>query len=326
MRIFIGCVLLGISTLSAVRGAEPLASVGRLELAGVEGRFDHFAFDAATNRLFVAALGNDTIEVVDVRGARRVTSVRGVDEPQGLAWVPPGRLIIANGGNGDVQLREGDDLRVGKTVATAGDADNVRYDASARRAYVGVASGALLAIDPATGAKLGEVRLPGHPESFQLERNGARIFVNIPHARQIAVVDRRGMTIAATWRVTAAQANYPMALDEDDRRLFVICRSPARVLVYDTTSGKMTASFAAVGDADDAFFDAGRKRLYVIGGQGFVDVFQRQDADHYASIAHVPTAPGARTGLFVPDSQRLFVAVPHRGQQGAAILMFEPRD
>ena len=108
--------------------------------------------------------------------------------------------------------------------------------------------------------------------------------------------------------------------------LFVICRSPARVLVYDTTSGKMTASFAAVGDADDAFFDAGRKRLYVIGGQGFVDVFQRQDADHYASIAHVPTAPGARTGLFVPDSQRLFVAVPHRGQQGAAILMFEPRD
>lgn len=304
----------------------PLTVAGRIDLPGVEGRFDHFAFDPATNRLFVAALGNNTIEVVDVRAAKRVTSVRGVDEPQGLAFVPPNRVIVANGGTGDVQVREGDDLHMTAHLTTAGDADNVRYDAKAQRAYVGVAAGALVALDVTKGGKLGEVKLPAHPESFQLERDGARIFVNVPNAHSIVVVDRSTMAKIGTWQVTAASANYPMTLVDDDHRLLAICRNPARALIYDTTSGKMTGSFDIVGDADDAFFDAARKRLYVIGGQGFVDVFQREDADHYKAISRVATAAGARTGLFVSEINRLFVAVPHRGAQQAAILMLEAPD
>ena len=134
------------------------------------------------------------------------------------------------------------------------------------------------------------------------------------------------MSLVSIWRVTAAAANYPMALDEDDKRLFVVCRSPSRVLVYDTSSGTMTSSFETVGDADDAFWDAERKRLYVIGGQGFVDVYRRESGDRFTRTAHVPTGSGARTGLFVPELDRLFVAAPHRGAQAAGILIIEPRD
>jgi DNA-binding beta-propeller fold protein YncE len=325
MRGTIFLILVGI-TLARLSSLERLTVAGRIELPGVEGRFDHFAFDAASGRLFVAALGNNSIEVIDTHAAKRMTSVRGGDEPQGLGFVAPGQLIVANGGTGEVQFREGDDLHVAARLETVGDADNVRSDFAARRAYVGVGSGALLAIDPSTGKKLNEVRLAAHPESFQLERVGPRIFVNVPNAHQIAVVDRQTMSILATWKITAAAANYPMALDEDGRRLFVVCRNPPRALVYDPTSGAMTASFETVGDADDVFWDARRKRLYVIGGEGFVDVFQQAGDDRFTRAAHLATGSGARTGLFVSEIDRLFVAVPHRGGQQAAILVLEPRD
>jgi DNA-binding beta-propeller fold protein YncE len=312
------------SAVAVPSAREPLAAAGRIELPGVEGRFDHFAYDAATGRLFVAALGNNSIEVIDARAAKRGMSARGVDEPQGLAFVPPGRLIVANGGTGDVQIRDGQDLHLVTTVKTPGDADNVRYDATARRAYVGVGAGALVAIDPGSGKSLGQVALGAHPESFQLERAGPRVFVNVPNLHQVVVVDRQSMSVTGKWPVATATANYPMALDEDGKRLFVVCRNPARVLVYDTASGAMTTSFEAVGDADDVFWDGARKRLYVIGGQGFVDVFQA--GDRFTRVAHVATGPGARTGFFVSEIGRLFVAVPHRGAQAAGILIFETRD
>jgi DNA-binding beta-propeller fold protein YncE len=166
------------------------------------------------------------------------------------------------------------------------------------------------------------VKLPGHPESFQLEHAGSRIFVNVPTADQIAVVDRASMHVIAAWPVATAKANFPMALDETNHRMFIGCRRPAKVLVYDITSGKEIASFPTVGDTDDLFYDVARKRLYVSGGEGFVDVMQ-DSGGTFNRIAHIPTAPGARTSLFVPDQNRLFLAVPHRGNQKAEIRVFE---
>jgi DNA-binding beta-propeller fold protein YncE len=191
--------------------------------------------------------------------------------------------------------------------------------------FVGFGGGALASINPGDGKVLGEAKLAGHPESFQLERSGSRIFVNVPDANQIAVIDRTGMTVAATWPVVAAKANFPMALDEPNHRLFIGCRRPAKVLVYDTTTGKESGSFDIVGDTDDLFFDATRKRLYISGGEGFVDVFQEQEAGHFGRLAHIATAAGARTSLFVPDQSRLYLAVPHRGNQKAEIRIYEVR-
>jgi DNA-binding beta-propeller fold protein YncE len=205
------------------------------------------------------------------------------------------------------------------------DADNVRYDASAKRLYVGYGSGALAAIDPAGATLAGTVKLAAHPESFQLEHDGTRIFVNVPNARHIAIVDRSSMKVTATWPVSSARANYPMALDEAGHRLFIGCRQPAKVLVYDTATGKETGQADIVGDTDDMFFDAQRKRLYVAGGEGFIDVLDASSSTP-ARLARTATAAGARTGLWSQQQGRFYLAVPHRGSQRAEIRVFDARE
>ena len=307
-------------------GQQPLSLVESIELPRVEGRIDHLAFDSANQHLFVAALGNNTVEVLDVKAGRHIKSLPGFREPQGIAVVPDARLVaVANGQGEGLQLLKTDDYTPGQMVRLGDDSDNVRYDPSARRLYVGFGSGALAAVNPTDAKVLGEVKLPAHPESFQLERSGSRVYVNVPKADQIAVIDRTAMKVVATWPVVGAKSNFPMSLDEANHRLFVGCRRPAKVLAFDTTTGKEVSSFDIVGDTDDLFYDTARKRLYVSGGEGYIDVFQDQSASRFSRVARVSTAAGARTSLFVAEQSRLYLAVPHRGSQRAEIRVYEAR-
>jgi hypothetical protein len=321
-------VLLSVVLASAVLAAQsaPLLLVKTIELPDVDGRIDHLAVDRDDQRLFVAGLGNNSLEVVDIRSNAHLQSIKGLHQPQGIVVVPtPKTVVVANGQGGDVQFRAGANLAIARTVALSDDADNVRYDDKAKRVYVGYGSGALAVID-ADGRRLGEIKLAGHPESFQLESNGLRIFVNVPPAGHIAVVNRETMKVDAIWPVIGAQSNFPMALDEADHRLFIGCRRPAKVLIFDTSSGKAVGSVDAVGDTDDLFYDGARKRVYVSGGEGFLDVFQLQDSDHFTRLAHIATATGARTSLFVAEQNRLYLAVPRRGGQKATIRVYEAHD
>jgi len=301
---------------------EPLHAAGIIPMPGVEGRIDHLAFDLAGKRLFVAALGNNTVEVIDINAMRVIKSIAGLHEPQGIRFLPErNRVVVANGGDGSTVFYDGTTLSVVQTAKTSGDADNVRYDPKAGRVYVGYGDGALGSFDP-DGKPLGDIKLAGHPESFQLESAGPRIFVNVPSAGHVAVVDRDKRIVSATWRISAAGANYPMGLDEADGRLFLGCRRPAKLLVYDTRSGTLVTAVDIVGDTDDLFYDSAKKRLYVIGGEGFITVLEQQDADHYRQLQKLPTSGGARTGLFVPELGKLFLAVPHRGNQRAEIRVY----
>jgi DNA-binding beta-propeller fold protein YncE len=323
MLVFAALIFVSLQTAS---GQMPLALVGTIDLPRVEGRIDHLAADIAAQRLYVAALGNNTVEVVDLESNTHLKSLPGFREPQGIAVVPDGKLVaVANGQGEGVQFIDAGDYHPAKAVRLGDDSDNVRYDPAAKRLFVGYGGGALAAISPADAKVLGEAKLTGHPESFQLERSGSRAFVNVPTADQIAVVDRAAMKVIATWPVVGAKSNFPMALDEPNHRVFVGCRRPARALLYDTTTGKQISSFDIVGDTDDLFYDAARKRLYVSGGEGYIDVFQQDDAGRFSRLAHVATAAGARTSLFVPEQNRLYLAVPHRGGQKAEIRIYEPR-
>jgi len=326
LRSLSAVLILTTGGMAVLPAAEPLTFLRALELPDVKGRIDHLAVDLSTGRLFVAALGNDTVEVLDGRAGTWLRRVSGFHEPQGIALAADAGLVgVANGGSGDLVLFDGTDDRVVKTVPLGGDADNVRYDAAARRLFVGYGSGAIAAVE-LDGRRAGEVKLEGHPESFQLERNASRIFVNVPNVHHIAVLDRNAMKLVATWPVTDAAANYPMALDEDNHRLFIGCRNPPMVLIYDTDSGRRVGSSPTVGDTDDLFYDAARKRLYVTGGEGYIDVFQQNDADRLTRMSRVPSAPGARTSLYVPDQARLYLAVPMRGAQKSEIRIYEARD
>ena len=302
----------------------PLTLVKSIELPHVEGRIDHLAFDGPTQRLFVAALGNNSVEVVDTKAGTHLASLPNFAEPQGIAVVPEGRTVaVANRRSGQVQLLNADGYKRGPVLQPGDNADNVRYDASANRLYIGFGSGAIGAVDPSNGMLLAQARLPGHPESFQLEHSGSRIFVNVPTASQVAVIDRVPMRVVATWPVNAAGACFPMALDETNHRVFIGCRKPATVLVLDTNNGSKVASFEIVGDTDDLFYDPVRKRLYVSGGDGFIDVVEEQAPNTFTRIAHLATAAGARTALFASEQNRFYLAVPHRNDQRAEVRVYD---
>lgn len=292
-------------------------------MPGVKGRIDHFAVDVKGHRLFVAALGNNTVEVLDTAANKHLQSVPGFGEPQGLAYLPElNRLFVASGSADRVDVLDGSTFASVKRIEKLDDADNVRLDASAATVLVGYGKGALRLMHADTGEASGEVRLSGHPESFQLEQKGPRAFVNVPTAGHIAVVDRAKRELITTWAVQGARANFPMTLDEAGRRLFIGARSPALLLVYDIDSGRNVARLQIGGDTDDLFFDAKRKRIYVVCGEGRVDVLRQETPDRYVPEASLKTASRARTGQFVPEDDRLYVAAPTMGSTPARILVY----
>jgi hypothetical protein len=305
---------------------EPLQQIGAITLPGVEGRIDHMSIDEAGKRLFVAALGNNSIEVVDLKAGKAVRQLKGMEEPQGIAVLPDlGKLVVASGGDGAVRIYDLKSLDLLHIIKNLDDADNVRYDSAAKRVYVGYGKGTLAGIDPSTGQKVTDVKLAGHPESFQLEKEGARIFVNVPTARHVAVVDREKQAVLATWPLKDAAANFPMALDEAHHRVFIGCRAPGRLLVLDTDSGKVLASIECSGDCDDLFYDVKRARIYASCGEGFIDIFEQTDADHYRRTTKTRTAAGARTSFFNFDEGLIYLAVPHRGDQRAELRIYRAR-
>jgi DNA-binding beta-propeller fold protein YncE len=299
-----------------------LIQIRTIPLNGVEGRIDHFGIDGKGKQLFVSALGNDTVEVVDLAAGRVTRHIRNLRAPQGIGFSPEfNRLAVANDKDGSCRLYDGSSLQQTATIELKDDADNVRYDAASRLFWVGYGDGGLAAIDPASGKQIANVKLDAHPESFQLETKGKRIFVNVPAAGHVAVVDRESGILIGKFALTEASANFPMALDEADHRLFIGCRRPAKLLVLNTETGKTVAALDIVGDTDDLFYDATNKRIYVSGG-GRVTVISQTNADMYNVAGQVPTAPGARTSFFVPETGTLYVAVPHRGEQKAELRVF----
>ncbi len=289
-------------------------------LPGVQGRIDHMAFDRETGRLFVAALGNNTVEVIDVKQSKRLQTISGLHEPQGVLYLPDvHRLYVANGDDGTVKVFDARNYQLWKTVSLGSDADNIRFDPERKQIYVGYGSGALAVLDE-NGTKVGNIALTAHPESFQLERNGSRIFVNLPDSRNIAVVNRDSSAVTANWKTDGALANFPMALDEQDHRLFVVCRQPAVLLVFDTDTGAVIAKLPAVGDCDDVFYDSGSKRIYASGGEGAVSIFEQQSPDQYRELGKVRTRKGARTSFFSSEFRSLYVAA--RQQNGAPTAIY----
>jgi hypothetical protein len=290
-----------------VTTGAPLVLEATIPLPNVAGRIDHLAIDLVRKHLFVAELGNNTVDVIDLVSQKTVQRITGLSEPQGLAYVSDGDLlVVANRGDGTVRMFGGGDFAPRGVVSLSANADNVRFDAHSGHVLVGYGSGGLAIIDPRKAVKLADTPLSGHPESFQLSATDNRVFVNIPNSRQIAVIDRNNGKILTTWS-TNHLANFPMALDAGRHVIGVVFRNPPSLTLLDADSGEVKGDIATCGEADDAFFDKKRQRYYVSCGASEIDVYDA--AQEFSSLAKLTAPPGGRTSLFVPDLDRLFVAV-----------------
>ena len=326
--------LLASSSPAAGQESTALSLETRIPLPNVKGRIDHFSVDVKGERLFVAAVDNHTLEVVDLKSGQRVRTISDLAEPQGVFYdASTNRLFVACGLDGVTKIFDGTTFQILATVKFPDDADNIRFDARSKTVIVGYAgakqlrkreegTGGLGFLD-SNGKKIGDIVIDAHPESFRLEESGTRLFVNVPDKQEIEVIDAVKRTVLARWPVTSSKNNFPMALDEAHHRLFVGCWVPPRLLVFDTETGKEVASGEIAGSTDDLFYDSRRGRVYVLTSQGFLEVFQQKDPNHYDRIARYPTPPRTQTGLFVPEWGKLFAAVQKQGEQNSEVRVYE---
>jgi DNA-binding beta-propeller fold protein YncE len=302
----------------------PLVLEAKIPLGPVAGRIDHFAFDPALQLLFVAELGNDSVGIVDLNERKVLHRITGLSEPQGVAYhSATTTLYVANAGDGSLRLYQALAFTLLGTIALGADADNIRVDPWRNRIIVGYGKGGLAVIDPASRRKIADMPLDGHPESFQFDEIGSRIFVNVPDASRIAGLDAVSGRQVSILESAGASSNFAMAVDADEHRVMIVFRNPARLVAFGTGTGERVASVETCRDADDVFVDARRRRVYVSCGEGVIDVFARSSAG-YERIARIPTIAGARTSLFVPGTDRLYLAVRATAAEPAAIWVFRP--
>jgi DNA-binding beta-propeller fold protein YncE len=314
----------------ATRELLPLQLEEEIPVPSVAGRLDHFTTDAKRKRLFVSALGNNSVEVIDVFAGRVIHSIKGLAQPQGPLYVPGvDKLYVANAEDGKVRVYDGAAYSLRKTIEFGKDPDNLRYDEGSKMVFVGFGEedGGIAMVDPRTDARIGGVyKTEGHPESFQVEAQGGRIYVNVPDAGNVVESIDRKSGVVTKWPLKGLRGNYAMALNEADHRLFTITRKTPMMVVLNTETGNEVARLRAAGECDDVFFDASRKRIYVIGGEGIISVFQQNDPDHYELISNVPSGIGIRTGYFFAKRDRFYVGVPAKGSEPAQIWTFEAED
>ena len=309
-------------------GAAPLELVASVPLPGVDGRIDHCALDEQHGRLFLAALGNGTLEVVDLKEKKVRKHAEGLHEPQGVLYLAArDEVWVSEGGGAMLDIFRGETLERLEQIRIGPDGDNLRFDEESQQVWLGYASGALGWIDAAGRKALGHVRLPAHPEAFALERKGKRAFANVPGERGVCVIDRSKQEVMEFWPVEAAQANYPLLFLQDAKELCLGCRNPAKLVVLDSDSGKQRQVVELSGDVDDLCFDEARGRIYASCGEGTIDVFARKaPGAGWQRTDVIATAKGARTACFSAARKQLFLAVPKSSEKPAEVRVYETRD
>ena len=304
-----------------------LKLVASIPLPDVTGRIDHLSFDRMQQIVFVAALGNNTVEVVDLKNKKVIHTIKDLHEPQGVVFIPENNSIfVANGDNGECNVFNAETFKKIATIKLSGDADNIRYDAIDNKIYVGYGNGGIAIIDATTFRLVTEIKLSGHPESFQIDKTAKKIFVNVPDEEQIEIIDLNKNVVTDKWKMIpiaiGTKSNFPMALDETNHRLFIGCRHPAKLLIIDTQTGKTISSFSIDSDTDDIFYNSTTKEIYVSCGGGYIDVFKQTDAKTYTANGKIPTRSGARTSLFIPALNQLIVASPSGFNKDAFLLIY----
>jgi DNA-binding beta-propeller fold protein YncE len=299
-----------------------LSLTATIKLPGVKGGFDLMAIDTASQRLFLAAEDNHSVEVIDIKNKQLITSLPGFNEPKWIVYRPESnRLYVATGGDGKVTVLDATSYKPIKSFSFKEKCNNLRFDSTTQQLYVGVGNtfGSIGIIDVKQDKIINEIPLADFPKQFELDGN--KIYVNLPSKNSIAVIDRTASKVMASWPVVESTENVPMALDKLHHRLFVACE-PGKFIAYNTETGKSVASLSISKNADGIYLDAKRSLIYISCGEGFIDVIEQKDADNYFSVDKIETVKGAGTSLFSTAFSQLYLAVPQTDTNPAELRVY----
>ncbi len=306
--------------------SDSLKLIATIQLPDVNGRIDHLAFDSKRQIIFVAALANNTIEIVDLKRKKVIHTIKNLGEPQGIVYIPKSNyLFVSNGDNGECDVFDAASFQKINSIKLPSYADNVRYDSISNKIYVGYGNGGIAIIDATSFKKIADIKLEGHPESFQIDRSANKIYVNVPDEKLIEVIDLDKNSVSDKWKMIEAKSNFPMSLDDINHRLFIGCRHPSKLLVLDIQTGKTVSSLDIDNDVDDIFYNPTSKQIYISCGGGYVDVVNQVDANNYTINGKVSSHSGARTSLFTTELNQLFVASPSGLSGKASILIYSAK-
>lgn len=330
-KLIVALVFLSAFSAASAQGDVALKLVQTIPLPDVDGRIDHFAIDVKGRRAFLAALAKNTIEVVDLKAGRVIRTLPDFAKPQGVRFVAElNRLFVATGTDGALKTLDGTTLSILHTANVSLGADAIGYDPRSKYLYVGSGgadankeSGDLTVFSAVTGAQVAALATDAHAGGSVVDKNGRHVYVLVPEKAEVVVLDRNTHAQVAKWVIPGIQKNVAVDLDEKHHRLFLGVRSPASIVVLDSNSGAVVASIPTVATLDGLSYDPATRRIYTSGGEGFVDVTQQRDADHYERIARLPTGPIARTSAFVAEWRRLYVAVPRDKDRSAELRVFD---
>jgi len=304
--------------------SDSLVLVKTISLNPVNGRIDHMTINPKKQLLYIAALGNNSLEVVNLSSGKVVQSITKLKKPQGIVYIPSRDVIaLTTGGDGFLRIFDATSFKQIKEMPIGDDADNLRYDSISNRLFVAYGKGTIAVVDAGKWEKTADIKLSAHPESFQLDKKKNRLYVNVPGSRQIEVVDLAKGEVTERWPVSDAKLNFTMAFDEASQTIFVTCRRPATLLIYNTNNGKMISKSPCSADADDIFYNKQKKECYISGGEGFMDVFRRTAKGDYERISRTATREGARTSLFVPELNEIILAVPRELANAAELRIYK---
>jgi DNA-binding beta-propeller fold protein YncE len=313
----------------------PLRLIKTIFLPGYVGDFEHFAADIKGNRLFLIAEDHKTVEVLDIRTGRRVHTITGFGQPHAIEYLAgPNSLIVTEGDeeSGAVDLVNGSNYKILDKIKLPTDVDGGVYNPVNKNYYVesgGQGQDAkthlLSIIDTQSFKRIGDITLPGtKSEAMAIDHAGAKLYVNLRSPDEIGVVDLATRQLIARWPIPEAKNENALVLDEPNHRLFSASHTPPKLFVFDIDTGKVIASLPCAENSDDMGYDPVRKRIYIT-GDGSASVIVQQDADHYRSVAELPTGYRAKTSIFVPELNRLYIAVSSRGKRaGGKLVAPEP--
>ncbi|HZR58455.1 MAG TPA: YncE family protein [Terriglobales bacterium] len=284
--------------------------IKKIPIAG-QGGWDYLAVDSAARRLYVSH--GTKVEVLNLDSGKLLGSIPTMGV-HGIAIVPDiGRGFISDGKASKVLVFDLKSMKVLQEIPSPSDPDAIIYDPASSRVFAfNGESNSATAIDAATGKVAGMVDLKGGPE-FAVADGKGYVFDNLEDESQVLKIDSHKLTVEQRWPTAPCTKPSSMAMDRENRRLFVGCRSKV-MAVMNADTGQVITTLPIGDHVDASAFDPDTNLIFNSNGEGTITVIHEDSPDKYTVVENVKTLPRAKTMTLDPKTHQLFLSTAEAGQ------------